>query len=376
MSTDAKSITEQSVERADPEEMAGSLMESEHRSRYLWAAQLAEGRSVLDAGCGTGYGTEILAALGAENVVGIDISPEAIEYARSSFEGVSSKFSLGDIYELPFEDDTFELVVCFEVIEHVEEQQRAIGELHRVLRASGVLAISSPNRGVYPPGNPYHIHEYQPDELKQALAGEFSHVRLYRQSPWLTAAVLDDERSQAMGSAAAITLNVIKTRSIEPGAETFTIALASESELPAPADLAVMGDPFEVGWWEERLKLVSGERDRERGERDRERAKFKHEFLEQGRALLAVEAHLVDAHNEIARLQSADSDLRQWVEQIRGAADSAIQRAAERETLARHRGDDFEKRLRRAERTIDDITGSLSWRLSGPLRTVMRLLRG
>lgn len=371
MSTGGEHITELSVERANPEEMAGQLMESEHRGRYWWAAQLAKERKVLDAGCGTGYGTEILTAAGAESVVGIDISHEAIDYARSSFEGALSRFVLGDLRELPFGDDTFDLVVCFEVIEHVEEQQRVIGELHRVLRAGGLLAISSPNRGVYPAGNPHHIHEYQPEELRQAL-GEFDHVRLYRQSPWLTAAVLGDEHSRAVGPDAEIMLRAAKTHSVEPGAETFTIALASEANLPSPVDLAMMGDPFELGWWEKRLGLAVGERDRERAKHEQERAQNEHERLEQGRALLAVEAHLADARNEIAQLLAAEADSKRWVEQIRRVAE----RTEERAGRATERGDDFENRLRRAERTIDDITGSLSWRLTRPLRAVIRLLRG
>lgn len=368
MPTDGTNITALSVERADPQEMAGQLMESEHRGRYWWAAQLAKGRKVLDAGCGTGYGADILAAAGAASVAGIDIAQEAVDSARKSFEGASTSFLVGDLRELPFDDHMFDLVVCFEVIEHLKEQERVIGELHRVLRAGGVLAISSPNRGVYPAGNPYHIHEYQSAEFEQALAEEFEQVELYRQSPWLAAAVLDDERSGAIGPEGEFMLRVIKNRAIAPGEETFTIALASDAELPAVAGIAMMGDPFEVGWWEERVRRVVDER-------DDEHAKYEQEHVEQGRALLAVEAHLADARDEIAQLLAAEADLKAWAEQIRRAAERDAARAEERHARAQQRGDDFENRLRRAERTIDDITGSLSWRLTAPLRTVKRLLQ-
>jgi 2-polyprenyl-3-methyl-5-hydroxy-6-metoxy-1,4-benzoquinol methylase len=370
MTTGANHLTELSPERVNPQEMAGLLMESEHRGRYWWATQLVEGGTVLDAGCGTGYGTEILAAA-AERVVGIDISQEAIDYAHSHYEQSSSEFSVGDLRALPFEEDTFDLVVSFEVIEHIEEQQLVISELHRVLRPKGVLVISSPNRAVYPSGNPHHIHEYLPEEFQQALESEFRHVALYRQSPWLAAAILNDKESQRMGSEAEMALRTIKTRSIEPGAETFTIALASDSELPSPAGLAVMGDPFELGWWEEKLRLVTLDRDRERAQHEHQLAQHEGERLEQGRALLAVEAHLAGARDEIAQLLAAEADLKRWVEQVRRAAE----RVAQREARALERGKDFENRLRRAERTMDDITGSLSWRITAPLRAVMRLLR-
>jgi SAM-dependent methyltransferase len=385
MTTDSEHITELSPERASPSEMAGRLMESEHRGRYWWAAQLAEGRAVLDAGCGTGYGTEILAAAGAESVVGVDISQEAIDSARAAFLRPSSEFSLADLHELPFEEGAFDLAACFEVIEHVEEQQSVIRELHRVLRTAGVLAISSPNRDVYPPGNPHHIHEYVPEELEQALGKEFAHVKLYRQSPWLTAAVLDDAASQAVGREAESSLDVIKTLSVEPGAETFTVALASDAELPNPNGLVVMGAPFEVAWWEEQLQRVARERDqeqavyererteheRQRAEAERERAEHERRHRELGRALLAAETGLANARNEIAQLLAAEVDLKRWADKEkelmrrRGEAAQDFEKAAQ----------DFENRLRRAERTMDDITSSVSWRVTKPLRAVKRVLR-
>ncbi len=352
--------------------MAGRLMESEHRGRYLWAAQLAEGRKVLDAGCGTGYGTEILAVAGAQRAVGVDISQDAIEAACSYSSGSASEFLLGNLHELPFKDDTFDLAVCFEAIEHVEDQHLAIGELRRVLGPTGVLAISSPNRNVYPPGNPHHTHEYVPEEFKRALAGEFTNVRLYRQSPWLGAAVLDDEQSRAIGVEAELMLRVIKISSVEPGDEAFTIALASDGELPAPGAVALMGEPFEVRWWEEQLDEAIGERDREIAEHHREIAEHHREQVEGkrkhnelGSALLAVETDLANAQNEIAQLHAANADVKKW--------------AAERDEQARrseHDRLDFENRLRRAELTIHDVTSSMSWRLTGSLRGVKRLLRG
>jgi SAM-dependent methyltransferase len=365
-------ITEGSPERADPQQMAGRLMESEHRGRYLWAAQLAEGREVLDAGCGTGYGTEILAIAGAQRAVGVDISQDAIEAACSYSSGSASEFLLGNLHELPFEDGTFDLAVCFEAIEHVEDQQLAIGELRRVLGPTGLLAISSPNRNVYPAGNPHHIHEYVPEELKEALASEFANVRLYRQSSWLGAAVLDDEQSRAVGTEAELMLRVIKISSVEPGGEVFTIALASDAELPSPEALTLMGEPFEVRWWEERLDGAISQRDHEHAERHREQtegkrkqAEDKRERKELGSALLAVETDLANAQNEIAQLHATNADVKKW--------------AAEQDQQARrseHDRLDFENRLRQAELTIHDITSSMSWRLTGPLRGAKRLLRG
>jgi SAM-dependent methyltransferase len=356
--------TELSPERAMPEQMAGSLMESEHRGRYLWAAQLAEGREVLDAGCGTGYGTAILAAAGARRVVGVDVSKDAIEYARSSTAPAPvSEFSLGSIHELPFEDSTFDLAVCFEVIEHVDDQDLAISELRRILRPTGVLVMSSPNRNVYPPGNPHHTHEYVPEELELALASQFKNVRLYRQSPWLAAAIFGDEQSRSVGLDAEMSIRVIKAGAVEPGREVFTIALASNGDLPTLDPLALVGEPFEVRWWEEQLAQANSQRKATDEKYERAREEFDRRHIEFARTLLDVETDLAKSQNTIAQLLAAEADLKRW--------------AARKDELVRRReeeAEDFENRLRRAERTIEEITKSPSWRITRPLRAVKRLM--
>src|SRR5204862_756713 len=124
-----------SPERYDPELRQGSIIAAEHRVRYRWAATAAEGKAVLDAGCGAGYGSAILADAGARSVTGLDIDPGAVAGAASSYGKVGAiEFVRGDVRELPFEDRSFDLIVCFETIEHVEDPDTALDELRRVLR--------------------------------------------------------------------------------------------------------------------------------------------------------------------------------------------------------------------------------------------------
>jgi SAM-dependent methyltransferase len=137
------------------------------------------------------------------------------------------------VHALPFAAGRFELVVCFEVIEHVESQDDVIAELARVLAPGGVLAISSPNRDVYPAGNPHHLHEYVPEELRSAVAAHFEHVQLRRQHAWLASAVLDDEQAADASLQPRDDVRVAKTLGRDPGSEPFTIALASREPLPA-----------------------------------------------------------------------------------------------------------------------------------------------
>jgi 2-polyprenyl-3-methyl-5-hydroxy-6-metoxy-1,4-benzoquinol methylase len=222
----------QAIERFVPGTADGELIEVEHLARYRWAAQLVGGHTVLDAGCGVGYGTAMLARAGAGEVVGLDLSAEAIEAARTAAPANAS-FVVGDVHALPFEAGRFELVVCFEVIEHVESQDNVIAELARVLAPGGVLAISSPNRDVYPAGNPHHLHEYVPEELRSALGAHFEHVQLRRQHAWLASAVLDDEQVADASLQPRDDVRVAKTLGRDPGSEPFTLALASREPLPA-----------------------------------------------------------------------------------------------------------------------------------------------
>jgi len=172
--------------------MAGRLIESEHRGRYWWAAQVAAGRSVLDVGCGTGYGAQILANAGALKVIGVDVAADVVEMAGREYRSDRLAFVCADAARLPFEDASFDLAVCFEVIEHLPMEAGVMDELRRVLRPDGIALISSPNSRVYPSGNPHHVHQFAPDELLVAARRSFASATLYHQTPMLCAAILDD----------------------------------------------------------------------------------------------------------------------------------------------------------------------------------------
>ena len=183
-------------ERFDPESGTGRLIDSEHRARYWWAAAIARGKDVLDAGCGVGYGIGILASCGAKSITGIDVSAEAVEEATAGFGAQAEAVVEGTLAELPFDDASFDLVLCFEVIEHLEDADKALGELRRVLRPDGVLIVSTPNPDVYLAGNEHHLHEFRPDELADAVGRHFEQVASYRQDPLLgtTIEALDGDR--------------------------------------------------------------------------------------------------------------------------------------------------------------------------------------
>ena len=158
-------------------------LENEHLARYRFAESLCPGRRVLDAGCGVGYGSQWLARAGAI-VVAVDIDAKSLRYGQSKYPG--GDFLQGDCVALPFQDSSFDLVVAFEVIEHLSDWADLISEAGRVLAPGGLLLVSTPNRACYRQDgqepNPFHVHEFDYDEFRSALAECFAHCAVYAEN--------------------------------------------------------------------------------------------------------------------------------------------------------------------------------------------------
>jgi SAM-dependent methyltransferase len=156
----------------------------EHWHRYCVVAPLARGRRVLDAACGEGYGTFLLAAEAAD-IVGIDIAAEAVAHAQMRYSAPNLRYVRGSCTALPLPDDSVDLVVSFETIEHLAEQAAMLEEFRRVLSPGGVLVISSPNKPVYsgeePFENEFHVKELTRDELQVLLSPGFPRQQWYGQ---------------------------------------------------------------------------------------------------------------------------------------------------------------------------------------------------
>lgn len=240
-----------------PETMPG-LIRAEHEARYWWAAGAVGGKEVLDAGCGVGYGAGILAEAGASRIVGVDIAGEAIENAILRADPIG-EFVVGDLEQLPFTPCSFDVVVCFEVIEHVHRRELVLDELRRVLRPDGVLILSSPNRNVYLPGNPHHVHEYTPSELHAALMQRFRRVALYRQHQWISSLITDDVGLQARSSGVEVAASVRKVAGVAPGEEVYTLAVAAGGPLPVMLGTAILTDAIDLRWWHD--KVTASERE-------------------------------------------------------------------------------------------------------------------
>ena len=171
----------------------------EHWHRYHFAAALVAGKEVLDVACGAGYGSALLAQK-CRRVTGIDISADAIAHAKVRYGAVASlEFRQGDCAALPFPDASFDAVVSFETIEHIEAPERFLDEIGRVLRPEGLLILSSPNRPEYSERrgftNPYHVRELDRTELAALLGPRFPHARWFGQRMSFFSVVWPEQRA-------------------------------------------------------------------------------------------------------------------------------------------------------------------------------------
>ncbi|WP_076998624.1 class I SAM-dependent methyltransferase [Variovorax sp. KK3] len=171
----------------------------EHMHRYCWAQSLCAGRDVLDIACGEGYGSALLAQV-ARSVVGVDISQEAVDHAARNYERLTHlRFAQGSATAIPVEDSSIDVVVSFETLEHLDEQEEMLAEIRRVLKPDGLLVISSPNKKVYSDDrnyvNEFHVKELYFDELDALLGRHFGATRYFGQRFLTASALLPLERA-------------------------------------------------------------------------------------------------------------------------------------------------------------------------------------
>ena len=155
----------------------------EHIHRYLFAVPHTRRKKVLDLACGEGYGSALLATSASE-VVGMDIAPDAIAHAKAAYKSKNLSFKVGAMECIPL-DDLFDVIVCFEAIEHILNQDLLCKEVKRLLKPNGIFIVSTPNKWVYSENgktqNSYHLKELDLMELQTLLATYFQHQIIYGQ---------------------------------------------------------------------------------------------------------------------------------------------------------------------------------------------------
>lgn len=394
---------EPSGERFVPEAMSGGLLEAEHLARYRLVLPHVSGRRVLDAACGAGWALPLLVEAGATEVVGIDRAPDAVEDARRRARRAC--VVRGDLQSLPFAPESFDVVVCFETLEHVDDHRLAFDELVRVLTADGMVFVSSPNPRVYPSGNPFHVHELPPEELLSSASSRLAHVGLLHQRVAVSSLLSTDDDITHDGGA---TMASAFVGDLSIGHDPYSVIIASNAALPTLEPVQVLAPSDQLDHLDELVSAVSAERadvdaQRRRIEQlARERDRFAADLVEVEQRLAVLSTttrQRYEAEEETVRAIVKDRDALQELatnlrEQLSGAETHAAALREEVNALQARIADQDSALLvasTETTRLADEVArlaaevdarsaelaavrATVSWRVTAPIRVARRLL--
>ena len=313
----------------------------EHYQRYLSVQKFVAGKVVLDAACGEGYGSSLLAQY-AKKVTGVDIDAGAIQRAKENYGKQSNvAFQQGSIEKLELADNSVDVVVSFETIEHVSEaiQKGFLDEIDRVLKSDGVLIMSTPNKKIYSDlhqyHNEFHVKEFYHDEFLEFLHRKFSYIKLYNQAFRVVLALnacdgsdenlvsygenteYDDSGKYYIAVAAHTTIADPKLASIYMGeSEEYEkniariLTLQEEEEVRnrhiKKLDNEISGNRMQI----EALTEEKREVENEKAELESEKAQLETEKI-------ALETELISKETQLEALQQSERDLQHQVAELK-----------------------------------------------------------
>lgn len=221
----------------------GGQIAVEHAHRYMWAAPLVAGMDVVDLGSGSGYAANLLA--GTKSYVGYDIARDAVAFAQRKFGAPTVSFEVADVADTQRAESSTDVVICFEVLEHVENPGDVVREAKRILRPGGIFVSSTPDKSVYNRSrtepNPFHVAEMERCEYEHLLSTYFSHTRLLGQAV-ATASWLLEESHEATGASSGMTLTDADLPGVGIRPEpVYWLGIASDAHLPQLSEGAMLG---------------------------------------------------------------------------------------------------------------------------------------
>lgn len=238
--TEGSEDIENTGERFLPGVGNAAEMSYDHIARYRLVERYVAGKAMIDMGCGAGYGSNSLSRL-AKSVRGVDLSEEAVSHAKNRYNAPNLRYQIGDVTRLPFEDDSFEAAISFEVIEHLTRPEDLVIEAKRVVRDDGLFIVSTPDKQTYSNDrnsvNPFHVKEMYEAEFREILERHFEYVTLYRQGAFAGSLILPDEKLPSDGR---VTLESAHFSledpefSLEPPATLYIIAVCTNGTPPEP----------------------------------------------------------------------------------------------------------------------------------------------
>jgi ubiquinone/menaquinone biosynthesis C-methylase UbiE len=170
-----------SSERLVLESEKRNTLIQEHVSRYEYVTKYISGKKILDIACGSGYGSALLINHGALRVTGIDISEEALRYAKDHYRYKGLEYLQGNAENIKI-DGPIDTVVSFETIEHLQNPDLFLKEIARLLAKDGQFIASTPVRSLgtikTQPANPHHLREWSEEEFKELLGQYFRKIQI------------------------------------------------------------------------------------------------------------------------------------------------------------------------------------------------------
>ena len=350
----------------------GPELAYEHVHRYLIAAKLLKGLRVLDLAAGSGYGALLMEQAGCQMTT-LDLDPIGLRGSRSGF--------CADAQKLPLRDDSFDAVVCFEAIEHVEDPEALVSEVERVLGGRSIFLVSSPDRSIYSDRaghqNPYHLAEMTRPEFETLLERHFEHVQISGQGlwagSWITA--LGGDASKIGLSRRKVDATPWRGGEKRASEEHARWASPDEDELPVPVYLlaacsnstkgwnrikqrmstdSVLHDPSQwlLAHYERLVEENVGRNDALEGQIDRARLAQKdlQTQLQVARTSIDEQANVADA---------ARSSMNHLEEEIRNSRKVA-DRQSEELRRAQSASDDQHQELKAARKAQDDLQNQLT----------------
>lgn len=171
----------------------------EHLHRYALALNHVKDKIVLDIACGEGYGSFLISDK-AKQVYGVDINQEIVQFASQKYKKNNLSFLEGSTSKIPLDDNTVEVIISFETIEHHDEHDEMILEMKRVLKPDGLIMMSSPDKFYYSDErnykNIFHVKELYKNEFKVLVEKYFDQVHLLSQTHINGVSLILDENKQ------------------------------------------------------------------------------------------------------------------------------------------------------------------------------------
>ncbi|GHF58608.1 GT2 family glycosyltransferase/glycosyltransferase involved in cell wall biosynthesis/protein-L-isoaspartate O-methyltransferase [Amycolatopsis bartoniae] len=209
----------------------------EHYHRYALALRYVAGKRVLDLASGEGYGAALLGEAAAD-VVGLELDPVTVEHATRRYGSKALRFHVGSIEDpeaLP-DEAPFDVITCFEAIEHVEHQDLVLRLVRRLLAPGGIFLCSTPDIEVYTHDhgneNPFHVHELDEQGFRDLLAGTFEHVEMLRQNVAVGSLIVGDGTGADLHTLHQDSPDDWRVRPGVP--HTYFVAVASDEPVEVP----------------------------------------------------------------------------------------------------------------------------------------------